>query len=172
MAAGSGVQCARVRAAVSARRGAGRVASAGEGDVHGESGADARGGGVVRVWCGGRRVGDNAPYRNGAAWILARLWRRWVLRRYGGGADAQKRVPHTTPFQVSRLQSLVLTCLSSPISRPHMSFVLILVALFALVAWRSWAGLLAGGMTNAAGLGFALAGAAVTLAGKASGTSD
>ena len=46
---------------------------------------------------------------------------------------------------------------------------LILFALFALVAWRSWAGLLAGGMTNAAGLGFALAGAAVTWAGKAAG---
>ena len=44
---------------------------------------------------------------------------------------------------------------------------LILFGLFALVAWRSWAGLLAGGMTNAAGLGFALAGAAVTWAGKA-----
>ena len=46
---------------------------------------------------------------------------------------------------------------------------LILFALFALVAWRSRAGLLAGGMTNAAGLGFALAGAAVTWAGKAAG---
>ena len=46
---------------------------------------------------------------------------------------------------------------------------LILFALFALVAWRSWAGLLAGGMTNAAGLGFALAGASVTWAGKAAG---
>lgn len=46
---------------------------------------------------------------------------------------------------------------------------LILFGLFALVAWRSWAGLLAGGMTNAAGLGFALAGAAVTWAGKAVG---
>ena len=45
----------------------------------------------------------------------------------------------------------------------------ILVGLFALVAWRSWAGLLAGGMTNASGLGFALAGAAVTWAGKAAG---
>lgn len=44
-----------------------------------------------------------------------------------------------------------------------------LSGLFALVAWRSWAGLLAGGMTNAAGLGFALAGAAVTWAGKAAG---
>lgn len=59
--------------------------------------------------------------------------------------------------------------LSSSVSRPHLSFVLILVALFALVAWRSRAGLLAGGMTNAAGLGFALAGAAVTWAGKAAG---
>ena len=46
---------------------------------------------------------------------------------------------------------------------------LVLFGLFALVAWRSWAGLLAGGMTNAAGLGFALAGAAVTWAGKAAG---
>ena len=46
---------------------------------------------------------------------------------------------------------------------------LILFGLFVLVAWRSWAGLLAGGMTNAAGLGFALAGAAVTWAGKAAG---
>lgn len=46
---------------------------------------------------------------------------------------------------------------------------LILFGLFALVAWRSWAGLLAGGITNAAGLGFALAGAAVTWAGKAAG---
>ena len=44
-----------------------------------------------------------------------------------------------------------------------------LAGLFVLVAWRSWAGLLAGGMTNAAGLGFALAGAAVTWAGKAAG---
>ena len=59
--------------------------------------------------------------------------------------------------------------LSSQVSRPPLSFVLILAALFALVAWRSWAGLLAGGMTNAAGLGFALAGAAVTWAGKAAG---
>ena len=59
--------------------------------------------------------------------------------------------------------------LSSRVSRPHLSFVLVLAALFALVAWRSWAGLLAGGMTNAAGLGFALAGAAVTWAGKAAG---
>ena len=62
-----------------------------------------------------------------------------------------------------------LSSLSSPVSRPHLSFVLVLAALFALVAWRSWAGLLAGGMTNAAGLGFALAGAAVTWAGKAAG---
>lgn len=62
-----------------------------------------------------------------------------------------------------------LSSLSSSVSRPHLSFVLILAALFALVAWRSWAGLLAGGMTNAAGLGFALAGAAVTWAGKAVG---
>ena len=45
----------------------------------------------------------------------------------------------------------------------------LLAGLFALVAWRSWAGLLAGGMTNAAGLGFALAGAAVKWAGKATG---
>ena len=62
-----------------------------------------------------------------------------------------------------------LPCLSSSVSRPHLSFVLILVALFVLVAWRSWAGLLAGGMTNAAGLCFALAGAAVTWAGKVAG---
>lgn len=62
-----------------------------------------------------------------------------------------------------------LSCPSSPVSCPHPSFVLVLVGLFALVAWRSWAGLLAGGMTNAAGLGFALAGAAVTWAGKAAG---
>ena len=62
-----------------------------------------------------------------------------------------------------------LSSLSSPVSRPHLSFVLILAAIFALVAWRSWAGLLAGGMTNAAGLGLALAGAAVTWAGKAAG---
>ena len=62
-----------------------------------------------------------------------------------------------------------LSSLSSLVSLPHLSFGLILVALFALVAWRSWAGLLAGGMTNAAGLGFALAGAAVTWAGKAAG---
>lgn len=62
-----------------------------------------------------------------------------------------------------------LSCLSSSVSRPHQSFVLVLATLFALVAWRSWAGLLAGGMTNAAGLGFALAGAAVTWAGKAAG---
>lgn len=62
-----------------------------------------------------------------------------------------------------------LSSLQSPVSRPHLSFVLVLVGLFALVAWRSWAGLLAGGMTNAAGLGFALAGAAVTWAGKAAG---
>ena len=54
--------------------------------------------------------------------------------------------------------------------RPTVAWcVLVLAALFALVAWRSWAGLLAGGMTNAAGLGFALAGAAVTWAGKAAG---
>ena len=59
--------------------------------------------------------------------------------------------------------------LASSVSRPHPSFGLVLVGLFALVAWRSWAGLLAGGMTNAAGLGFALAGAAVTWAGKAAG---
>ena len=45
----------------------------------------------------------------------------------------------------------------------------LLAGLFALVAWRSWAGLLAGRMTNAAGLAFALAGAAVTWAGKAAG---
>ena len=56
----------------------------------------------------------------------------------------------------------------SPDDRP-LSGWLILFGLFALVAWRSWAGLLAGGMTNAAGLGFALAGAAVTWAGKAAG---
>ena len=54
--------------------------------------------------------------------------------------------------------------------RPTVAWcVLVLAALFALVAWRSRAGLLAGGMTNAAGLGFALAGAAVTWAGKAAG---
>lgn len=54
--------------------------------------------------------------------------------------------------------------------RPTVAWsLLVLAALFALVAWRSWAGLLAGGMTNAAGLGFALAGAAVTWAGKAAG---
>ena len=54
--------------------------------------------------------------------------------------------------------------------RPTVAWcVLVLAALFVLVAWRSWAGLLAGGMTNAAGLGFALAGAAVTWAGKAAG---
>ena len=46
---------------------------------------------------------------------------------------------------------------------------LILFGLFVLVAWRSWAGLLAGGMTDAAGLGFACAGAAATWAGKAAG---
>ena len=43
------------------------------------------------------------------------------------------------------------------------------LGLFVLVAWRSWAGLLAGGMTNASGLGFALVGAAVTWADKAAG---
>ena len=46
---------------------------------------------------------------------------------------------------------------------------MVLIGLFVLVAWRSWAGLLASGMTNAAGYGFALAGAAVTWAGKAAG---
>ena len=46
---------------------------------------------------------------------------------------------------------------------------LILLGLFALVAWRSWAGLTAGEMTNGAGLAFACAGAAVTWAGKAAG---
>ena len=54
--------------------------------------------------------------------------------------------------------------------RPTVAWcVVVPAALFALVAWRSWAGLLAGGMTNASGLGFALAGAAVTWAGKAAG---
>ena len=45
----------------------------------------------------------------------------------------------------------------------------VLLGLFALVAWRSWAGLTAGGMTDGAGLAFVCAGAAVTWAGKAAG---
>lgn len=46
---------------------------------------------------------------------------------------------------------------------------MVLIGLFALVAWRSWAGLAAVKMTNSAGLAFACAGAAVTWAGKAVG---
>lgn len=46
---------------------------------------------------------------------------------------------------------------------------MVLIGLFVLVAWRSWAGLAAVKMTNAAGLAFACAGAAVTWAGKAAG---
>lgn len=46
---------------------------------------------------------------------------------------------------------------------------LLLFGLFAIVAWRSWSGLLAGEMTNSVGLGFALAGALVMWAGKAAG---
>lgn len=45
----------------------------------------------------------------------------------------------------------------------------ILAGLFALVVWRSWAGLLAGAQTNAAGLAFACAGAVATWAGKTAG---
>lgn len=58
--------------------------------------------------------------------------------------------------------------LSSPVSCPHPSPGLVF-GLFALVVWRSWAGLLAGGMSSGAGLAFVLAGAAVTWAGKAAG---
>lgn len=46
---------------------------------------------------------------------------------------------------------------------------MVLIGLFILVAWRSWAGLAAVKMTNAAGLALACAGAAVTWAGKAAG---
>ena len=46
---------------------------------------------------------------------------------------------------------------------------MVLIGLFVLVAWRSWAGLAAVKMTNAAGLAFACAGVAVTWAGKAAG---
>ena len=46
---------------------------------------------------------------------------------------------------------------------------MVLIGLFVLVAWRSWAGLVAVKMTNAAGLALACAGAAVTWAGKAAG---
>lgn len=46
---------------------------------------------------------------------------------------------------------------------------LILIGLFVLVAWRSWTGLAAVKMTNAAGLSFAGAGAAAVWAGKAAG---
>jgi len=45
----------------------------------------------------------------------------------------------------------------------------IVAGLFALVVWRSWAGLLAGGMSSGAGIAFALAGAIVTWAGKVAG---
>ena len=41
--------------------------------------------------------------------------------------------------------------------------------LFALVVWRSWTGMLAGGMTSSASFLFASAGAVVTWAGKAVG---
>lgn len=46
---------------------------------------------------------------------------------------------------------------------------LVLLGLFALVVWRSWTGLLAGGMTSSSGFMFALMGAAVTWAGKMTG---
>lgn len=46
---------------------------------------------------------------------------------------------------------------------------LVLLGLFALVVWRSWAGLLAGDMTSGSGFMFALMGAAVTLVGKMTG---
>ncbi len=52
--------------------------------------------------------------------------------------------------------------------RPAISC-LILVGLFALIAWRSWAALFAGGRSTAAGVALMAAGAAVTWAGKAGG---
>ena len=46
---------------------------------------------------------------------------------------------------------------------------LVLLGLFALIAWRSWAALAATSLTMAAGVGFAMAGAAAVWAGKAGG---
>ena len=47
--------------------------------------------------------------------------------------------------------------------------VLVLLGLFALIAWRSWAALAVTSLTMAAGAGFAAAGAAATWCGKAAG---
>ena len=91
----------------------------------------------------------------------------WCCLGFGAALAAVGAVAVGWWFRRPSLNST--SSLSSSVSSPHLSFVLILAALFALVAWRSWAGLLAGGMTNAAGLGFELAGAAVTWAGKAAG---
>ena len=46
---------------------------------------------------------------------------------------------------------------------------LVLLGLFVLIAWRSWAALAATSLTMAAGVGFAAAGAAATWGGKAAG---
>lgn len=46
---------------------------------------------------------------------------------------------------------------------------MVLLGLFALIAWRSWAALAATSLTMAAGVGFAAAGAAATWGGKAAG---
>lgn len=61
---------------------------------------------------------------------------------------------------------------SQQVSRSHagcMPLPWVTVVLFALIVWRSWAGLLAGGMASGTGIAFVLAGAAVTWAGKAAG---
>ena len=102
-----------------------------------------------------------------AVWWLWRSWGRCGNRdgvRLVGLALRASRNPDKTQIAFEN------DCGAERSPRPTVAWCLLVVAaLFALVAWRSWAGLLAGGLTNAAGLGFALAGAAVTWAGKAAG---
>ena len=116
------------------------------------------------LWC---CLGFGAALATVGAAAVWWLWRSCGNRdgvRVVGLALRARRNPDKTQIAFEN------DCGAERSPRPTVAWcLLVLAALFALVAWRSWAGLLAGGMTNAAGLGFALAGAAVTWAGKAAG---
>lgn len=62
-------------------------------------------------------------------------------------------------------------CMDAPVQDGGASLLamLVLIGLFALIAWRSWAGLFAGGRSAGGCAVLMLAGAAATLAGKAAG---
>ena len=105
---------------------------------------------------------------------LADAWTGTCCAGFGGalavvGAMAVWRIDSDVSRAFRRIRSVRVVSDEIGVGNGCRIGWVILFGLFALIAWRSWAGLLASGMTNAGTIAFACAGVALTGAGKVVG---